>query len=109
MEGDNNSWDRFITIDIFLSVGAQALEGIQRPKYAHFLFASELSQYHTFLSTHISFCKWAIGIFAELFLGISDKEIRKSKVGDKLVEINNGLLPKIQEPESNSKDACVYI
>ena len=43
MEGDNNSWDRFIAIDIFLSVGAQALEGIQRPKYSQFLFASELS------------------------------------------------------------------
>ena len=45
-----------------------------------------------------------IRIFTELFYGKSETEIRKSKVGDKLVEINNGFLPKIQEPESNSKD-----
>ena len=106
MEGDNNSWDRFIAIDIFLSVGAQALEGIQRPKYSYFLFASELSCFHPHILASLS---GGIRIFAELFfMGYQTKKSEKAKLVTSWLRLTMDYFPKYKNQNQILKTYRIY-
>ena len=79
MEGDNNSWDRFISIDIYFFLWAPKPWKEYKDQNTHIFYSHR--NYYAFLSTHISFFKWGYSHFCITFcMGYQTKKSEKVKL-----------------------------